>query len=176
MSTTDEQVVEATSSNEEQELEINLDETSSDDVETLKSNLAKEQTAKNQILARAKKAEAELKALKGEGNATASQNINNSPISDEAIEIKILKAQGMAPDLIEQLQKISKVTGKSIIDAQSDPYFQSIKKDKEDEVKSAKAKLGASRGSGSVKQEKSFNTPGLTDAEFKQLYKEKFGK
>lgn len=51
----------ATNGGQDQELEINLDESTEVDVETLKAELAKEKAAKQQILARAKAAEAKLK-------------------------------------------------------------------------------------------------------------------
>lgn len=62
MSDTDTPVVETTISDEELELDLTPDGTESED--ELKEKLAKAETAKKQILARAKKAEAEAKALR----------------------------------------------------------------------------------------------------------------
>jgi hypothetical protein len=173
MSENDNEVLEATNSNEEQELEINLDD--NDDVEALRTQITEKDNFAKQAIARAKKAEAELKALKGAKPAEANQNTQPSP-SHETIEETILRAQGESQEMIDQLKKIAQVTGKTLIDARQDPYYVALKKAKEDEVKSAKAKLPASRGSGTAKQEKSFNTPGLTEAEFKELWREKMGK
>jgi hypothetical protein len=174
MSENDNEVLEATNSNEEQELEINLDD--NDDVEALRTQITEKDNFAKQAIARAKKAEAELKALKGSKPAEANQNTQNSPASLETIEETILKAQGESQEMIDQLKKIAQVTGKTLIDARQDPYYLSLKKAQEDEVKSAKAKLPASRGSGKAKQEKSFSTPGLSEAEFKELWKEKNGR
>jgi len=170
MSENDNEVLEATNSNEEQELEINLDD--NDDVEVQEKTYSEKEF--KQVLARAKNAEAKLKS--NPKPAEANQNTQNSPASLETIEETILKAQGESQEMIDQLKKIAQVTGKTLIDARQDPYFIALKKAKEDEVKSAKAKLPASRGSGTAKQEKSFNTPGLTEAEFKDLWREKMGK
>jgi len=62
MSDTDNQVAETTISDEELELDLTPDGTESED--ELKEKLEKAETAKKQILARAKKAEAEAKALR----------------------------------------------------------------------------------------------------------------
>lgn len=172
MSEQDEQVVETTNSNEELELETELDNT--EDVDALREELEKANTAKQQILARAKKAEAELKAFK---SAPATQNINNTNIlTAEDIEVKILKAQGLSEDEITYLRKLAKVNESSLIEAQSDEMYQVFKKKKEDEAKSEKARLGASRGSGTAKQQKTVSSEGLTPEEHKALWREQMGK
>lgn len=169
MSETDIEVQDsATNESQDQELEINLDGT--EDVEALKEALEKERKAKNQILARAKKAEEENKVLKKPKTPEAPQ-INGS--SDD-IDVKILKAQLIPDDQIEYLKKIAKVNEISIFDAQKDDLYKAYVEKKEAQIKSEKAKLGASRGSGTVKPEKSFKTPGLSDEEFKQMWNEKF--
>jgi hypothetical protein len=174
MSEQDNEVLAATNSNEEQELEINLED-DSDDVETLKAQVAEKDTFARQAIARAKKAEAELKSLKG-NKTEANQNLETKTISQETIEETVLKAQGESQEMIDQLKKIAQVTGKTIFEARQDPYYLAIKQAKENEVKSSQAKLGASKGSGSKKAEKSFNTPGLTAEEHKELWREKMGR
>ena len=66
--------------------------------------------------------------------------------------------------------------GKSLLDTVSDPLFIALKESKEADAKSAKAKLGVSRGSGTVKTEKSFDTPGLSEEEHKELWKNRQNK
>lgn len=172
MSEQDEQVLETTNSNEELELETELD--NGEDVDALKEELEKANLAKQQILARAKKAEAELKTLKTE---SATQNINNTnTLTAEDIDVKILKAQGLSEDEINYLRKLAKVNETTLIEAQSDEMYQVFKKKKEDDLKAEKARLGASRGSGSVKQTKTVSSPGLTPEEHKALWRESMGK
>jgi len=173
MSEQDNEVLEAINSNEEENLEVEIED-GSDDVEALREQINEKETFAKQAIARAKKAEAELKALKGKKPEEASQ-INNTD-SQSTIEETVLKAQGMSEELVDKLKMIAQVTGKSLIQAQSDPYFMSVKTAMEEEAKSAQAKLHTSRGSGSVKQEKSFNTPNLTEEEFKAMWKEKMNK
>lgn len=96
-------------------------------------------------------------------------------ITEEVIEVKILKAQGVSDELITQLKKIARVNDTSIIDAQSDPYFVAYKEKLEEEAKKEKASLPASRNSGSVKRSKDTTTTGLSEDEHKQLWKEKMG-
>ena len=82
----------------------------------------------------------------------------------------------MSDELLTELVALSKVRGKSLLDTQSDPLFIALKESKEAEAKSAKAKLGASKGSGSVKTEKGFDTPGLTEEEHKEMWKKSQGR
>lgn len=170
MSEQDTEVLEATNSNEELELDNELEDT--EDVEALKEQIEKQRIANQQILARAKKAEAENKTLKGKP-AEATQISNN--LSSEDVEVSILKAQKVSEDEIAYLKKLAKVNGTSIIDAQNDEIYLGWKAKKEADEKSEKAKLGASRGSGSVKKEKTINSPGLSDEEHKALWKEQNG-
>jgi hypothetical protein len=125
-----------------------------------------------QMEARAKKAESDLrKALEGDSGTKAAKPINNV-LSGEQIEITVLRAQGMSEDEISYLRKLAKVNETSIIEAQKDELFSSFKAKKESDAKAQKAKLGASRGSSTVRKEKDLNSSGLTDAEHKALWKQ----
>lgn len=167
MSEQDNEVLETIISNEEENFEEEI-ETSDDDIQ---AQLEAERIAKQQILARAKKAEAELKQLK---EARSSQN-TNSTLKTEDIEVTILKAQGIPQDEIDYLKKLAHLNGTSIIDAQSDDIYKSFKSKKDETMKAEKARLGASRGSGSVRKEKSINSPGLTSEEHKALWRQQNG-
>lgn len=140
--------------------------------ETHEETVPKSQLA--QVVARAKKAEAELKALKEKASNGSITKTNS--LSEEEVDAKILKSQGMADDLIQELKVIAKARGKSILDTLTDPIFTAIKQQKETQVKEQKAKLGASKGSGSVKKEKNFNSTGLTDEEHKAMWRQQIEK
>lgn len=164
------EVAEAINLADEQAVETqpeNVEET--EDVEALKVKLAEALEAKRQLTARAKDAEAKLK-----NKADATQPLNNS-LSAEDVEVRILKAQGMKQELIDELKVVAKARGKGILDTQSDPIFVAIKEQHEAQEKSQKAKLPASRGSSSVKAEKTFNTRGISDEDHKALWREKNG-
>lgn len=168
------EVAPATSEGQEPELEINLeDETVEETVDSLKEKLAKEQEARRQLTARARVAEEKLKATAPV--KVIPPTINNG-IDEATIERKILKSQGMSDELLEELVALSKVRGKSLLDVQSDPIFIALKDAKESEAKKAKANLGTSKGSGSVKSEKSFGTPGLSEEEHKEMWKKSQGR
>ena len=154
-----------------QDLEIDVvdDSPETEDVETLKSKLAESDKAKAQILARAKKAEAEVKELK---TPRPNDTITNPVLSPEDVDVKILKAQGISDELIKNLKVIAKVNDISLLDAQADPVFLAMKDRKEADAKAAKARLGASKGSGSVKKEKDFKQS-LSPDEHKELWKAK---
>lgn len=115
------------------------------------------------------------KSQKQKSTVSPQKNINN-PVDDAMIEKKILKSQGMSDELLGELETIAKVRGKGLIDSQTDPIFIALKDSKEAEAKSAKAKLGASKGSGTVKPQKGFNTPGLSDEEHKEMWRQSQGR
>lgn len=168
MSEKDASQQEDTNLDEELELDTELEDT--EDVETLKENLSKERIAKAQILARAKKAEAALKAKKP-AEATQTTTNENALTADD-IDIRVLKLQGMSDDVLEMLKKVAKVNGQTLIDAQKDGLFISMKEKYDAEKKSEKASLGASHGSGSARKGKDFKTAGLSDEDHKEMWKQ----
>lgn len=98
-----------------------------------------------------------------------------APVSTQPIDIdeRVLKAQGMSDEVLKQLKDVAKLRGLSLIDAQTDPVFQALKSQLEQEEKSKKAQLGASRGAPKVTPKKEPNTPGLTREEHMALAKER---
>lgn len=135
------------------------------DVEALKADIDRKANALRQVTARAKKAEEELKVLKTKGSTEA------KPASQsESIEEIVLKANGMSDDLLRELKAVAQVRGVSLLEAQKDSIFLGIKEKQEQEQKTKEASMGASRGSGRAKVEKSFNTPNLTADEHKALW------
>lgn len=156
-----------TSNEDTQDLDNTFEDT--EDVDALREELERERTARQQLTARAKKAEAELKTMKSQP-VKATQHTNN--LTSEEIEAKILKAQNVTEEEIAYLKKLAAFNGVSLLDAQSDDMFVSFKAKRDQELKSEKAKLGVSSRSGQYKQEKTFNTPGLSDADHKAKWLE----
>ena len=173
MSENDKEVLEATNSNEEIDLET---EQSNDieDVEALKRQIEEKDTFARQAVARAKKAEADLKALK-EKAGEATQITNNAP-SEETIDVKILQSQGLDDEAISYLKKIAQVNGTTLIEAKKDELYKAFEEKREREEKAKKASLGASRGSGAIRKEKSITSPGLSDEEHKELWRKSLGR
>jgi len=174
MSEQDNQVVEAINSADDQDILNNLDEGTSEvveDVATLQEQLERERTARQQLTARAKKVEAELREYKQHASTTQSQ-INNQNLSQEDVAATVLQAQGMDSELLSELKALAKVRNKPLLEVQDDPIFLAIKKSKDDEQRAKKAQLGASRGSAQVKKEKTINSAGLSDNEHKALWRE----
>lgn len=85
------------------------------------------------------------------------------------IEETVLLANGMEETLLETLKKVAAVNGTSLIKAQNDPIFVAVKEKFERETKQESASLGASKGAGSVKAQKTFTTPGLSAEEHKKM-------
>lgn len=146
-----------------------------EDVEALKERLAQVEKAKHDLSARAKKAEAELKSLREKSADAPQKEIIKNTLSEADVEAKILRAQGVSTELLDELKVIARARGKSLIEAQEDPLFVLRKKQMEDEAKAQKAKLPSSKGSGSVKHEKTFNTSGLSNDEHRAMWKAQQG-
>jgi hypothetical protein len=125
------------------------------------------QATNKKLFERAKKAEAELKALRPKVVAKPAQ----APSPTASVEETVLLAQGMSEELLGELKAIAQVRKTSLIKAQTDFLFVAAKEKFEKEQKSKDASLGASRSSGSVKAKKTPNTPGLTREEHYALIK-----
>lgn len=177
MSQEDQEQQEATIPDENTELELDLEDAQeTEDVEALRAKAEKMNNFARQAVARAKKAEAEVKALKqAKPQEPANQPITKT-LSPEDVEEKILYAQGRTEEQVQYLKKIAAVNGTTLIQAQKDELFENYVSKQEAEAKARKASLGASRGGGTVKAEKGIGSPGLTDAEHKELWKQQNGR
>lgn len=125
------------------------------------------QATNKKLFERAKKAEAELRTLKG------SKSEVSKPASPQlSVEETVLLAQGMDESLLGELKVIAQVRGTTLLKAQNDPIFTAVKEkfDKEQKVKSAN--VGSSRGAGTVKARKDFATPGLSKEEHMKMVKD----
>jgi len=171
MSEQDEPVVDTITSTEE-EPDIILDDVEdTEDIEVLKDNLEKAQDAQRLIHLRAKKAEAQVRDLESQLKTSAHQPINKQP-TDESIQAMILKSQGMSDELLGELKVIAKARGKSVLDTVNDPIFVAIKNQKEQEEKTKRASLPASKGAGQAIVKKGFQSENLTAEEHKAMWKE----
>ena len=131
-------VEETTNSNDNSEQEDTVD---------LAQELEKQRKANLDILARTRKAEAELKKLK---EAQANPPVNSDPqLSDE---LKLI-ARGLSDEEIEQAKVIAKGKGVVLAEAIKDPLFLSYQATLKEERRKEKAKLGASKGSGESQDE-----------------------
>lgn len=135
-------------------------ETEGETVETPAVDVDQLQATNKKLYERAKKAEADLKALKG---------TSTSPQPN--IEETVLLATGMPEELLEDLKAIAAVRKVSLLKAQNDPLFLQIEEKFEKEQKHKEASVGASRGAGSVKPKVDFTTPGLSREEHMKLVK-----
>lgn len=120
----------------------------------------------NELHGRATKAEGELKALRP-------KKLPASPVSSQPnVEELVLLANGMSEELVSELKAVAQVRKISLIKAQSDPIFVAVKEKFEQDKKQKDASLPAARGSGNVKVQKTFTTPGLSREEHKRLIAE----
>ncbi len=164
------QVVETTNSNEELDLETTLD--GNEDAEALKAQLEDARKKLEQfgnVVARAKKAEAELKAIKEPKETKAEPQTG---FSQQDLEVTILKSQGMDDEALAYLKKVATVNGTSLIDAKKDDLFKAFVEKQEAEEKAKKASLGASRGSGKKEPVK---TTGLSRDEHRERWEKQTG-
>lgn len=163
MDETIEEPKEAIIPEEELDLEVELDNT--EDVEAIKARAEKVETFARQAVARAKKAEEELKAFKKPKESTAQVA---SPQSS-SVEETVLLATGMPEELLGELKAVASVRNVSLIKAQADPIFVAVKEKFERDQKQKDASMPASRGSGQAKPKITAATPGISREEHKRL-------
>lgn len=165
----DENNVNLDTSNEEgtEPIEIQDADASDDTTETPEVDAEQLQATNKKLYERAKKAEAELKALRGSAQPTKPQS---SPQLN--VEETVLLANGMPEELLAQLKKVAQVQGVGLIKAQNDPIFVAVKEKFEKDKKQRDASLPASRGSGSVRVQKTIDTPGLSREDHMSLAKQ----
>jgi hypothetical protein len=92
--------------------------------------------------------------------------------STAPVEETVLLAQGMSEELLTELKAVAQVRKTTLIKAQSDPIFVSIKEKYEKDAQTKNASLPASRGSGQMKAQKTFTSPGLTREEHRKMVME----
>lgn len=139
-----------------------LPEIGEETIETPPVDVEQLQATNKKLFERAKKAEADLKALKGTRPA--------SPASPN-VEETVLLANGMPEELLAELKVVATVRKVSLIKAQADPIFVAVKEKFEKDQKREGASLPASRSSGNVKPKKDFSTPGLSREEHLAMVK-----
>ena len=94
-------------------------------------------------------------------------------ISEETIEVKILKSKGISDEDVNELKALAKLRGKSLLEVEAnDPLWKSMLNERETELKKKQATLGASRGSTTARPQKTTATPGLSGEDHKNLWKE----
>lgn len=121
--------------------------------------------ANKKLFERAKKAEAELKALKQAPKPAAP---GTAPT--QSVEETVLLANGMDEELLQKLKAVAIVNKiPSLLKAQADPIFVAIKAQFEKDKKTREAALPASRGAGSSTVPKTFATPGLSREDHKKM-------
>ena len=158
--------------------EIYQEEELEQEIETVEESEQDETTAddeqpKKDWEAEAKKLQAILDRKTRQSEKQKAPLTTNKPTD---VEETVLRAQGMSADELEMLKKVAKVNGTSLIDAKQDTLFVTWKENAEREQAAQKARLGASKGAGSKSQPITFNTPGLTPEQHKELWKQRQGK
>jgi hypothetical protein len=150
------EVEEATDSNENSEQE---------DTVALKEKAEKAEQFARTAIARAKKAEEELKALK------ANPPIKNDPqLSDE---LKLI-ARGLSDEEIDKAKVIAKGNGTTLNEALKDDMFIAYQKKLKEDKRKEDAKLGASKGSGESEDSTLIKTE-MTRDEHQQAFKKLMG-
>lgn len=139
-----------------------------DTLETPEIDVEQLQATNKKLFERAKKAEAELKALK--------PKVATAPVSPASPQLDPVEAallvNGMSEELLGELKTVAKVRGVSLLKAQNDPIFVAVKEKFEKDKRQRDASLPASRGAGGTKVKKSLTTPGLSREEHMKMIAE----
>lgn len=175
MSTTDNEELDSTNQQSAEDLNTNASDVNVSADDTTEGG-GQEKTfteAEMKMFARAKKAEAEARALKAklkELEKTPQQTIKTPSIDTD--ELKLI-ARGVSDEVIEQAKIVAKGKQISLIEAVNDPLIKSFEAEFKEKIRKEKAKLSASNGSGNVQNE-TFRS-GMTDEEHKALWKKMQG-
>lgn len=110
------------------------------------------------------------KASKPDNAAAPKPKASSKPTTEPSVEETVLRANGMPNELLSHLKKVANLNGTSLLDAQKDPIFVAVKDKFDKEVKRKQASLGAGRGAGGKKSEKTFTTPGISRDEHKEMF------
>jgi len=128
------------------------------------------------ILERKNKQIEELKARLANGSTGGTDAGSKTEQSGLSRAEAILFAKGYSEEEVDKAKKIAKLEGISDLEAIEDDLFKSWKKSNDDRQKSSKAQIGASSGSPKFAEKKGFDTKGLSDEDFKALWKSKMGR
>lgn len=149
----------------------NSNESSVEDTTDLADELERQRNANAQILARAKRAEEEIKKLKSTQAQPQNLNNNNPQLQEE---LKLI-ARGLSDEEIEKAKVIARGNGVSLTDAVKDEMFVLFQSNLKEKQRKENAKLGASRGSGET-QEDTLIKPEMTREEHMAAFKKVNGK
>lgn len=141
-----------------------------EDTVDLAEELEKQRKANSQIVARAKRAEEELKKFKSQ---SVQPPITNNPELPD--ELKLI-ARGLTDEEIDKAKVIAKGMGIALQEAIKDPMFVIFQNDLKEKQKKENAKLGASKGSGQTEEKVSGVQSGSTREEHIKAFKEVMGK
>lgn len=130
------------------------------------------------LFERAKKAEAEAKALRAKlaerRGSSEDTSARQSPEPAQNVEEVVLLAQGFPEELLSDLRTIAQVRKTGLIKAQSDPIFVAVKAKYERKKAEQETGMPASRGASSAKPNRDASTPGLSREEHMEMYKKTF--
>lgn len=125
---------------------------------------------------RAEKAEAELKALKAkltsEKPAQEKKPVETGLTEDDIFVISKVQDK----ESIEMIRKVSKLEGISLLEAMENSLYKTWAKQREEEKRQEESQMGASKGSGSKRQQKTFSTPGLSPEDHRELWRKSVGR
>lgn len=122
----------------EETVETPID-TEGDTVETPEVDVDQLQATNKKLYERAKKAEADLKALKG------TSHVNNDPFFEERLE---LLASGLSREELDKAKVIAIGNKSTLAEALKDDMFIAYQRKLKEDKRKEDAKLGASKGSG----------------------------
>ena len=155
----------AVDTNTDVEEATNSNEDSDEDTVSTEEELERQRKANAQILARAKRAEEELRKVKSKQPEAPRIN-NDNQLEDE---LRLI-ARGYSDDEISKLKVVAKGSEKSLLEATKDPLFLTFQNDLKERERRENARLGASKGSGES-QENTLIKKGMTREEHLEAFK-----
>lgn len=158
-----------------EEVEDDLDEAEADEApanetaEQLRARLAVSEDKRKRLFARLQR-EKNKPAPAKPAPAPKKAETPTGLSRDEAIVI----AKGFNEDELEYANKVAALEGIKVTEAINNPLFKTWKASNDEAAKKQAAQLGTSKGARSTVK-KTFDTPGLSDDDHKEMFKETIG-
>lgn len=154
---------------QDEELEEETDEEQED------SDTESEDETEDEVDWKARAIKAEKLLVKNKQKAKKEKpQVTSNPASLTREEAALI-ASGMSLEEVDMLGSLAKAQGVTLSEARDSELFVAYQEKKQREAKAAKAKLGASSGSGRHREKSSFATPNLSDEDHKKMWKEAMG-
>jgi hypothetical protein len=154
------------------DLNIDFDNlTQEEAVELLKKSSFVSRKRSEQV--RTLRAKLEDKPKEGEADKKEAQPLPAEDTNVSTEDLFVISSHDLTQEEYAYAKKVGKMEDMPIGEAVKNPLFTTWRQNRQEEVKRQEASMGASKGSGSRKKQKTFETPHLSQDDHKELWKKR---